>query len=84
MASPKLNATIIIGITEDGDLYLGVYVVAGGIGAVGLVAAYACVRIRCAGQHADDGVGNRVVVAAGGFPLRRADSIIHLAGSTSR
>ena len=85
VASSRLNATITVGISEDGDLYVGVYVVAGGVGVVGLVMACVGVRIHCAGQSAADGLqGNRVVVAAGGFPLHRADSIIHLAGFTSR
>ena len=82
-ANPTLNATITIGVTEDGALYLGIYVVVGGIGAGGVVAVYACMRVGCAGRHGDDGAESSVVMTAGGFPLRHAESILNLAGSAS-
>ena len=85
VASPHLNATITVKISENGDLHVGVYVVAGGVGVVGLVTACVCVRIHFAGQSAADGVqGDGIVVAAAGHPLRRAGSLIPMAGSTSR
>ena len=82
-ANPTLNTTITIGVKEDGALYLGIYVVVGGIGAGGLIAVYACVRVGCTGRHGDDGAGSNIVVAARGFPLRHAESILNLAGSAS-
>ena len=82
-ASPTLNATITIGVKEDGALYLGIYVVVGGMGAGGLVVVVACVRVGCAGRQGDDGAKSSVVVTAGGFPLRHAESILNLAGSAS-
>ena len=78
-ANPTLDTTITIGVKEDGALYLGIYVVVGGIGAGGLVVVYACVRVGCAGRHGE----SSVVVTTGGFPLRHAESILNLAGSAS-
>ena len=82
-ANPTLNTTITIGVKEDGALYLGIYVVVGGIGAGGLVVVVACVRVGCAGRQGNDGAESSVVVTAGGFPLRHAESILNLAGSAS-
>ena len=81
-ANPTLNTTITIGVKEDWALYLGIYVVVGGIGAGGLVVVVACVRVGCAGRQGD-GAESSVVVTAGGFPLRHAESILNLAGSAS-
>ena len=85
--SPPINATIILEVSKGGDVYVGVYVVAGGVTVVGLVTVYACVRTHYAGQPVAGGAHGAGVVVAGAasiHPLRRAESLLPMASSTSR
>ena len=87
MASPPINTTIILEVSKDGDVHVGVYVVAGGVSVVGLITVYAFVRTYYSGQPVADGAhGAGVVVAAAAniHPLRRAESLLPMASSTSR
>ena len=87
MASPPLNATITLEISKDGGVHVGVYVVAGGVTVVGLVTDYVCARTHHADQSVTGGAhGAQVMVAAATsvHSLRRAESLLPLASSTSR
>ena len=64
MASSPINATIILEVSENGDVHVGVCVVAGGVSVVGLITVYTCVRTHYIGQSVADGAHGAGVVMA--------------------